>query len=255
MGNTSIYSNIKWLSQRFWLLIVLSMGLILFFGFGLQKYLNFATLQQNHLALQQWTATHYFQAAILFILFYVIAVAVSIPGAVFLTLTGGFLFGLLWGTLYVVFSATLGATLLYLAVRLALAERLGHLTSGKITAMSEGFQRNAFNYLLVLRLIPLFPFWLVNIVPALLNVPLKTFILATFIGIIPGSLVYVSIGNGLSSLFANNKTPNLGIIFTPTILIPLIGLAFLSLLPILYKKWKTRRTFHTQKAANQDRFD
>lgn len=166
---------------------------------------------------------------------YILAVAISIPGAVFLTLAGGFLFGVLWGVLLVVISATLGATLLFFAVRTALGEWLSKKASGWISRMRQGFQHNAFSYLLTLRLIPLFPFWVVNIVPALLNVSAKTFISATFIGIIPGSTVYVLVGNGLSQVFASNQTPNLGIIFEPRVLGPLLALAALSLIHALYQ--------------------
>lgn len=166
---------------------------------------------------------------------YILAVAASIPGAVFLTLAGGFLFGVLWGVLLVVISATLGATLLFFAVRTALGEWLAKKASGWISRMRQGFQHNAFSYLLTLRLIPLFPFWVVNIVPALLSVSAKTFISATFIGIIPGSTVYVLVGNGLSQVFASNQTPNLGIIFEPKVLGPLLALAALSLIPALYQ--------------------
>ncbi len=123
----------------------------------------------------------------------------------------------------------------------ALGTRLKRRTDNWVTKMEKEFQANAFNYLLILRFIPIFPFWIVNIVPALLGVPLITFITATLIGIIPGSLVYVSLGSGLSTLFAKDQTPNLGIIFTPRILLPLLALAVLSFLPVLYKHLKNSR--------------
>ena len=102
--------------------------------------------------------------------------------------------------------------------------------------MRDGFQENAFSYLLFLRLVPIFPFWVVNIIPALLGVSATTFIVATFFGIIPGSVVYVLVGHGLSHLFASNQTPNLRLIFEPTVLYPLLALAALSLLPVIYQK-------------------
>ena len=106
--------------------------------------------------------------------------------------------------------------------------------------MEEGFREDAFNYLLVLRLIPIFPFWLVNIVPAVLGVPLRTYVIATFIGIIPGSFVYASIGNGLGAVFDAGGTPDLAIIFKVEIILPIVGLAVLAMLPVLYKKIKGR---------------
>jgi uncharacterized membrane protein YdjX (TVP38/TMEM64 family) len=93
----------------------------------------------------------------------------------------------------------------------------------------------------VLRLIPLFPFWLVNIVPAFLGVPVRTYVLGTAIGIIPGSLVYASVGNGLGAVFDAGQTPDLGIIFKPAILLPIVGLAVLALLPIAYRRFKVRK--------------
>ena len=107
--------------------------------------------------------------------------------------------------------------------------------------MEEGFRRDALSYLLVLRLIPIFPFWLVNIVPAFLGVPLRTYVLGTFVGIIPGSFVYASVGNGLGAVFDAGGTPDLGIIFAPAILLPIVGLAVLALLPIVYRRFKARK--------------
>lgn len=213
-------------------------GLATFFYLGLYRYLTFAALQQHHQFLSQWTSQHYLLAVLLYIIIYILAVAISVPGAVFFTLIGGFLFGIIPGIFYVLVSSTIGATLLFLAVRTALGDWLKKKAKGWVAKMEQGFQENAFSYLLILRFIPIFPFWIINIVPALLGVPLITFIIATFIGVIPGSLVYVSIGSGLSNLFALGQTPNLGIIFTPRFLLPLLGLAVLSFLPILYKKLK-----------------
>ena len=107
--------------------------------------------------------------------------------------------------------------------------------------MEAGFRENAFHYLLVLRLIPVFPFWLVNLVPAFLGVPLTTYVAATLVGIIPGSLVYASIGNGLGAVFESGGRPDLGIIFEPEIIFPIIGLAILALLPVAYRKIKARQ--------------
>jgi uncharacterized membrane protein YdjX (TVP38/TMEM64 family) len=104
--------------------------------------------------------------------------------------------------------------------------------------MEDGFRENALSYLLVLRLVPLFPFWLVNLVPAFLGVPLRTFVIGTFVGIIPGSVVYCLVGSGLGSVFDAGETPDLGIIFEPEILAPIIGLAVLSVIPVVYKHLK-----------------
>ncbi len=220
------------------ILIILA-GLFLYSGY--YHYLTFDGLKTHRQLLLNWTEHHYGQAVILYAAIYIITVACSIPGATILTLAGGFLFGWLWGSIYVVISATLGATLVFLSVKLAFREWMIKRNSKWLKSMEKGFQQNAFSYLLFLRFIPLFPFWLVNIVPAFLGVRLRTFIIATFLGIIPGSVVYVSVGNGLGRIFDQNKTPDFSIIFSPAILLPLIGLAILSLLPIGYRLWKGGR--------------
>ena len=179
-------------------------------------------------------------AVLLYMLLYITAVAVSFPGASYITLAGGFLFGVIPGTIYVVISATIGALFLFLAVKTALEPWIAKKANRWVGKMRAGFQQDAFQYLLTLRLVPLFPFWVVNIIPGLLGVRTSTFLTATFIGIIPGTFVYVLLGKGLGYLFDQNQTPNLSIIFEPPILIPLIALALLSLIPTLYKRLKVK---------------
>lgn len=232
-------------------LLIILVLLGLFFGLGLNKYVSFANLRDNHEWLIAMTKSHFYLASLIFILVYTVAVALSIPGAIFLTLIGGFLFGILWGTFLVVLSATLGATILFFAVQSSLGEVFAKRASGWVSRMRSGFKDNAFSYLLTLRLIPLFPFWVINIVSAVLGVSASTFIIATFIGIIPGSIVYVSVGNGLGELFAANLQPNLGIIFEPQFILPLLGLAALSLIPVFYKK-KSKQG--TKKMKDKDLF-
>jgi uncharacterized membrane protein YdjX (TVP38/TMEM64 family) len=159
---------------------------------------------------------------------------------VWLTLAGGFVFGGVVAGIYVVFGATIGATLIFLAARTAFGDVLRGRAGAGLAKMEDGFRQNAFQYLLVLRLVPLFPFWLVNLVPAFLNVKLSTYVLATIIGIIPGTFVYAHVGAGLGAVFESGDEPDLGIIFQPQILLPILALAGLSLIPILYQKWKQR---------------
>ena len=223
---------------RWFPLAILALCLILFFYFHLYSYLDFSTLKQHRQELLQWNRQHYLLAVIGYLVIYQLAVAVSIPGAVYLTLLGGFLFGILAGTVYTVIGATLGSVWLFLAVNTALGNFFAHRSQKWIHKMRQGFVDNAFNYLLVLRLVPIFPFWVVNIVPALLGVSLKIFFWTTLIGIIPGSLVYTMLGNGLGHILDVGQTPQLTIIFKPFILIPLLALALLSLLPVIYKHFK-----------------
>ncbi|MCH9643842.1 MAG: VTT domain-containing protein [Gammaproteobacteria bacterium] len=177
---------------------------------------------------------------LLFMLTYIVSVALSIPGAVFLTLTAGFLFGAVLGTVYVVISATIGATGIFLIVQFSIGKFLAERSGKWVTKMREGFQVNALQYLLFLRLVPLFPFPVVNVVPGILNVRTSTYIIGTFFGIIPGSFVYCWLGHGLGYAFSTGTAPNLSVIFEPQILWPILGLAALSLIPIAYKRLKRR---------------
>jgi uncharacterized membrane protein YdjX (TVP38/TMEM64 family) len=210
---------------------------IVFMLAGGYRYLTFSALAQNRDWLcglvQQWGTL----AAFVYIALYATLVALSVPGAAILTIAAGFLFGTWVGGLCAVIGATLGATVIFLATRAglgALSQRAGRLV-GKLEA---GFRADAFNYLLVLRLVPIFPFWLVNLVPALVGVKLPTYVLATFLGIVPGTFVYASLGNGLGSLV---EEPDLAIIFKPSLLVPILGLALLALVPVGYKHWRRKK--------------
>lgn len=223
---------------RFLPLIVIAAALAGFFLLGLDRYLSFAVLKQHRETLMALVRDHAALSALGFIALYAVATAVSLPGGAVLTLAGGFLFGVVAGSAYVVIGATLGATAVFLAARSAVGDSLRRRAGPAILRMEQGFRDNAMSYLLFLRLIPLFPFWLVNLVPAFLNVPLRVYVIGTFFGIMPGSIVFASVGNGLGAVFDQGRTPDLGIIFKPEILLPILGLAALSLVPILYKRFK-----------------
>lgn len=225
-----------------WLpLLAIALAAGVFFAFGLQRYLSLDALRANRDWIY-WQVTDHLAAALaIYALVYAGIVTLSLPGATILTLAGGCMFGL-WPALGVtVFAATLGATVLFLAARTALADLLRARAAPWLKRLSAGFQENAFNYLLFLRLAPAFPFFVVNLVPAFLGVQLRTFVVATFIGIIPGTFVYASVGAGLKTLIFSNEQFSLGEILTPQILTALIGLALLSLLPVAWKIWRKRR--------------
>ncbi|HEX4184755.1 MAG TPA: TVP38/TMEM64 family protein [Stellaceae bacterium] len=210
---------------------------ITFLAVGGHHYLTFAALAENREWLSSLVQRWGFVATVLYIAVYAGLVALSVPGAAVLTIAGGFLFGTWLGTLCAVLGATLGATGIFLATRAGLgglARRAGPLV-GKLEA---GFRADAFSYLLVLRLVFIFPFWLVNLVPALVGVRLSTFILATFLGIIPGTFVYASFGNGLGKVVGE---PGPGVLLRPSVLGPIIGLVVLALIPVWYKRWRTKR--------------
>ena len=208
---------------------------------GLHRHLSVDTLRAHREALQAFVAAHPVGSPLAFVVVYAAVVALSLPGALVLTLTAGFLFGPWLGALWSVVGATLGAVAVFLVARTALGSALRDRAGPWLRRLEAGFRENAFACLLVLRLVPLFPFWLVNLVPAVLGVRLPTYALATFLGIVPGSLVYASVGNGLGVVFDRGGAPDLGIIFKPAILGPIVGLAALALLPVIYRKYKDRR--------------
>jgi uncharacterized membrane protein YdjX (TVP38/TMEM64 family) len=217
---------------------LLLLAIVAAFGLGLDDYISFEQLERNRAQLLALVDRHPVLAPLAFMLVYAAVIALSVPGGAILTLAGGFLFGVGAGTCYVVIAATAGATVVFLIARTALGDSLRQKAGPAMRRMEAGFRDNALNYLLFLRLIPLFPFWLVNLVPAFLGVPLRTYVVATCIGIIPGSLVYASVGNGLGAVFEAGGTPDLGIIFRPQIMLPIVGLAILAILPVAYKKFK-----------------
>jgi len=240
IGSTHANPVTKPLWMRVAPVLVIAAGIAAFFALDLDRYLNFESLKENREVMLAWSESNSGLAIVVFGLAYAAMVAFSLPGAVWATLIGGFIFGTAAASVYVVVSATIGATLIFLIARYALADFFHAKAGAAIKKMEAGFQDNAMSYMLVLRLVPLFPFWLVNLVPAFLGVPLRTYVLGTFFGIIPGSVVYCSVGNGLGAIFESGGTPDLGIIFTPEILGPIAGLALLSMVPIAYKRMKAR---------------
>ena len=224
--------------RRFLPLALLLLAVVAAFGLGLDDYISFEQLERNRAQLRALVERHPLLAPLVFMLIYGAVIALSIPGGAILTMAGGFLFGVVAATCYVVLAATLGATVVFLIARTALGDSLRHKAGPAMRRMEAGFRENALSYLLFLRLIPVFPFWLVNLVPAFLGVPLRTYVVATLVGIIPGSLVYASVGNGLGAVFEAGGRPDLAIIFKPEIILPIIGLAVLAILPVAYKKIK-----------------
>ena len=207
-----------------------------FVAVGGHRYLTASSLAQNRAWLCGLVARWGPGAAVLYVLVYAVAVALSLPSGAILTIAGGFLFGTWIGGSCAAIGATLGATCIFVAARAGLgglAQRAGPF----FKKLEAGFSANAFNYLLVLRLVPVFPFWLVNLVPALARVRLSTFLLATFIGIIPGTFVYASLGNGLGKVV---EQPDPDILVHPSVLGPILALALLALLPVWYKRWRRR---------------
>ena len=207
-------------------------------AFTLRDYLSFATLADNREALIAFRDSNYVLTVLVFILVYIVIVAFSLPGATIATLTGGFLFATFPGALFNVIGATIGATLIFTAARMGMGERLAErmeASEGLVKRIKDGIDENQWSMLFLIRLIPAVPFFVANLVPALVGVPTRRFVISTFFGIIPGAVVYTSVGAGLGEVFARGETPDLGIIFEPHILLPILGLAALAALPVLLK--------------------
>ena len=207
-------------------------------AFTLRDYISFATLADNRDWLVTFRNDNYFLTALVYMVLYVLIVGFSLPGATIATLAGGFLFGTVFGSLFTVTAATLGATLIFLAARHGFGETLGQrmeASKGKIKRIKDGIDENQWSMLFVIRLVPAVPFFVANLIPAFMQVPLHRYVISTFFGIIPGSLVYTSVGAGLGEVFERGENPDLGIIFEPHVLLPILGLAALSLLPVLVK--------------------
>ena len=219
-------------------IIILILGVALFFALGWYHYLSLETIKNNYQRLIHLTSNNYITSCFIFSVTYMLIVAFSIPGASVMTLAGGFLFGIYIGSILVVFSATIGAIIVYLAVKSALGNILKNKAKGNIEKMRNGFEKNAFNYLLSIRLIPVFPFFIINIVCGVLSIKFKDFCLATLIGIIPGSVIYVWVGTGFGYALQQGRELRLGIIFEPQFIMPIMALAVLSLIPTFYKKLK-----------------
>lgn len=224
-----------------WLPIaILAVALVVALVYGLDSDRLFGLLHDHHAALTEWVDGNLLLAILAYSAVYAVAVAISIPGAAVFTIVGGYLFGLWGGTAIVVVAATLGATGIYLAARMALGGVMARNAGRFVQRMQLGFQRDAFSYMLFLRLTPIFPFWVVNLVPALLRVPMRTYVVATTIGIIPGSFVFASFGAGIGHLLQAGAAIELGDVLSMEILIGLCGLAVLALTPIAIRAIRGR---------------
>lgn len=225
-------------------LLVLIIGLVAFFALDLKHFLTLDLLKENRVALKQWVGAHQLQAAALFVAAYVVVAAFSLPIASLVSIAGGFLFGSVDGAIWIVAGATVGSSILFLAAKSALGDPLRARFGARIKAMEAGFRANAISYMLLLRLVPLFPFWLVNLAAAFTGVGLGIFVVTTAVGIVPGAFVFASIGNGLNALFDAGEKPDLSLmalLAKPDFYIPIVGLTLLSLIPIVYRAFAPRK--------------
>ncbi len=228
-------SRVAWL-RRLPILVILTTAVI--GAVALCDELSFESLSRNRETLLAFRDAHYLWAVLAFVAAYVAIVALSLPGATLASLTGGFLFGLFPGVLYVVLAAGTGAVLVFLAARAGFGEavmRRLETAGDRIARLQAGLRENEWSVLLLMRFLPLVPFFIANLLPALVGTSLWRFAVTTYIGIIPGALILTSVGSGLGEVFARGAAPDLGIIFTPPVLLPLLGLATLVALPMIVR--------------------
>ena len=235
------------------LLAILAM-IVLAYSLGLHEHLSLAKIIQHRTYLAELISNNLWSVLAAYMLLYIVLVAISFPGGLALSVSSGFLFGWMLAGTATVIAATIGATIIFLVARTSLGSLFQDKAGGFVGRMAAGFRNDAFQYLLTLRLVPAFPFWVVNIVPGLLNMKLVPYVLATFIGIIPGTFVFTYLGEGLDSLIVEQERANPGCadlgtcaidpkaLITPEILIALFALALMSLLPFLLKKLSGLRT-------------
>lgn len=222
--------------MRYLPILLIGVGAIAAFVLA-RDYLSFDALLANYEELTAKRDQNIVVAVVVFAAIYTICVAFSVPGAIWLTLIGGFLFGTVLGTITVVLAATLGALLIFLAAKTALGDVLRAKAGAWVAKMEDGFRAGEVSYLLIMRLVPAVPFFIANLAPAFLGARTWTFLWTTIVGIIPGTLVFISIGAGLGEQLARGEAPNLGVIFEWHILGPLLGLAALAALPLILKRF------------------
>ena len=227
----------KWI-KRFGPLILVALAVAVVLASGLADHLSLVELKARRDQLQGFVALHPALSFGLYILIYIAVVSLSLPGALVMTLSGGFLFGPWLGAAAASSGASLGAAVIFLVCRSAVGDSLRGKAGSTIAKIEEGVRRDAFSYILTLRLIPVMPFWLVNLAAGFVDIPLRTFLAATVLGILPGSLVYSGLGAGLGEVFASGQEPNLRVIFEPHVLLPLVGLGLLSLLPVVLRRFR-----------------
>jgi uncharacterized membrane protein YdjX (TVP38/TMEM64 family) len=233
-------------AKRLWLAMAAFGVSAVAYQAGLFSHLTLEALREHRDGLTDWVDANVLLASVAYLAVYVGAVALSIPCAVFLTISGGFLFGAALGGPLAVFGSTLGATLLFLLVRLLLGSLTLDRFGPRAARLAEGIRRDAASYMLAMRFAPVFPFFLVNLVPAFVGVPLRTYVLTTLVGIIPVTMVFSLAGAGLGAAIDSGAALTAGMMLTPEILACLALLAMTSLASIPVRRWAERRISTTR---------
>jgi len=260
-GNGANKPATGWSRLRTWLpLAVILLLTAIAYALGWNERLSFKTIGLNYEILRAFIDAHTFVALLIYIAVYTVIIALSLPLGILMTVAGGLLFGWFISAPATVLGATIGATIIFLAARTSLGEALAARASPWVCKLSQGFKANALSYLLFLRLVPAFPFCIVNVVPALLGVPLRTFVLGTFLGIIPGTYAFAVAGSGLASVIeAQNEiyreclalhdssstaacpyTIDTNALITTEVLLAFALLGIVALIPVAIDKWSKR---------------
>tara|TARA_Y100000588_G_scaffold308636_1_gene333281 strand:- start:296 stop:1033 length:738 start_codon:yes stop_codon:yes gene_type:complete len=224
-------------------ILFLILGLVFFFIYDFQQFFELKTLELYHGELKAWATGLGVRAWLIFICLYAVLVAISVPGATLMTVISGLVFGPFLGGILAIIGATVGAVIIFLAARYAFSDFFRFRVGSIPEKIEDAFKENALIYLLILRLIPIFPFWFVNLAPAFLKISIRVYSFATLVGIIPAAFIYSILGDRFGLLLKTNEEIYLGIIFEPRFLMPLVALAMLIFLPIVFKKLKTRSGF------------
>jgi uncharacterized membrane protein YdjX (TVP38/TMEM64 family) len=243
--------------RRFIPLAVVGAAMIAVFATGAHRQLSLETLVRHRMAIDGFIVAHSVAAVCAFILIYIAVVALSIPGAIFLTISGGIVFGTLVGGLAAIVGATVGAMIIFLIARSACGEGIARRAGPLATKIADGFCADAFSYLLFLRLVPAFPFFLVNLAAALVGVTLRTFVLATAIGIVPATFAFAFLGDGLDSVLSAKDAAyqnclasgaadcrlqfDLSMLATPRLLGALAVMGAIALVPVAIRRFRARR--------------
>jgi uncharacterized membrane protein YdjX (TVP38/TMEM64 family) len=226
---------------RFGPAALLVAGLAAVIASGALSHLSLQELRNSRFSLHAFVAVHPIEALAAYVGLYVAVISLSLPGALIMTLTGGFLFGPWIGGVTADLACSAGAVVVFAVCRLAAGDSLERRANPRIRALEEGFRKDAFLYLLTLRLIPVTPSWLVNLAAGLIGPPARPYIAATVLGFLPASFIYASLGSGLDRMFDHGEHLGPQMFLAPRIVVPLIGLALLSILPILHHWLRARR--------------
>ncbi len=226
--------------RRFLPVLLLAAALIVVLASGTWRHLNLETLRENQAALEAFVADNLILALMVYTALYAAAVSISVPGAIWFTLGAGFLFGPVLGAGVAVTGSTIGATIIFLAVRYAFADWARAKFGGWVKRLQDGFSSDAFSYVLILRLIPVLPFFGINIATALLNVPLRAYVLGTLLGVMPLAYVYATVGATIS--LAAGGVPSLLDLLTPELIAAMGVFALVALFPFVYRRVTGRKS-------------